>query len=250
MQPIDILAISPHPDDAEIGCAGLLILAGNEGLKTAVVDLSEGEKSTRGDVHTRAEERELASRHLCLATRQSLKLPDTQIGTSPEHEQELISCIRQLRPRIVLAPYFHDRHPDHEAAAQMVKRACFFAKVREIGEGPAHRVDSLFHYCIHQPFEPSFVVDISSVWQRRQTCIAAYRSQFSSSISGPMGDDRPTELNDDSFLKALEARGRFYGAMINAEFGEPYFSTPPLAVNKASNLLKPTSGTTIYGSHF
>jgi LmbE family N-acetylglucosaminyl deacetylase len=46
--PVDILAVSPHPDDAEIGCGGLLLLSARQGLGTAIVDLSEGEKSTRG----------------------------------------------------------------------------------------------------------------------------------------------------------------------------------------------------------
>ena len=47
-QPLDILAFSPHPDDAELYCGGSLILAADQGLRVAIADLTAGERSSRG----------------------------------------------------------------------------------------------------------------------------------------------------------------------------------------------------------
>lgn len=244
---IDIVAFSPHPDDAEIGCAGLLLLAAREGLSTAIVDLSEGEKSSRGTEAIRRDEKALAGKRLGLSVRLGLGLPDTRIGASSEHEAEVISCLRNLRPRLVLCPFHEDRHPDHVETARLVKRAVFLAGVGKVGAGKPHKIDRLLHYCIHQPFAPSLVVDVTAVWPDCQSVLAAYKSQFS-----PAADtgQAASALSDGGFLEALEARSRHYGAMINVERGEAYFSAAPLSVASPSQLLSVAAGKTPYGSFF
>lgn len=239
--PVDVLAFSPHPDDAEIGCAGLLLLAARQGLRTAIVDLSEGERSTRGTPELRRGEKELAAERLHVAKRIGLGLPDTEIDTAPAHQAAVIACLRATRPRLVLAPYPEDRHPDHAAASQLIDRAVFFAGVASVGTGQPHRVERLLHYAIHQPIIPSLVFDVSSVWPEHQHALAAYQSQFS-------GDGPPTPLSGGGFLEVLHARARHYGAMINAEFGEPYQSSTPLFVDSPLSLLRPAEAATTYGS--
>src|SRR5262245_23724918 len=102
--PLDILAFAPHPDDAEIGCAGSLILAAARGRRAAVGDLTPGEGPTRGTVERRAQETAAASAQLGLAARFALGLPDMALENTPAHRQPLIDLIRATRPRIVLAP--------------------------------------------------------------------------------------------------------------------------------------------------
>ena len=110
---LDILAFAPHPDDVELGCAGSLILAADKGWRVAVADLTEGEMSSRGNPVLRQQEKDQASAILGLTARYSVHLPDGGIGTHPDHREPVIELIRQTRPRIVLAPYWEDRHPDH-----------------------------------------------------------------------------------------------------------------------------------------
>src|SRR5262249_45644161 len=112
---VDLLAVAAHPDDAEVGCGGALILAATSGLRVAVVDLTRGERSTSGTVELRSRERDEASSLLQLSQRLTLDLPDTALGTDPSHRDELTAVVRDLRPRIVLAPHTEDRHPDHAA---------------------------------------------------------------------------------------------------------------------------------------
>ena len=95
---IDILAFSPHPDDAELGCAGSLILASGQGLRTAVADLSEGEHASKGTLPQKREEKKKAARIMGLCHRFSLRLPDTAIGTDRDHLLVLVELIRKTRP--------------------------------------------------------------------------------------------------------------------------------------------------------
>jgi bacillithiol biosynthesis deacetylase BshB1 len=242
--PVDILAVSPHPDDAEIGCGGLLLLSARQGLGTAIVDLSEGEKSTRGTPAIRLAEKAVAAERFAVGQRVGLGIPDTEIGASPEHEAALVACLRALRPRLVLAPSPDDRHPDHVEASRLIDRATFFAGVGAVGSGAPHRIERLLHYSIHRPVMPSLVFDVTAVWADYKHGLAAYQSQFFGT-----GEGSSTPLSDGGFLEALEARGRHYGAMINARYGEPYISPAPLYVGEASSLLRPAGAKPAYGSY-
>jgi N-acetylglucosamine malate deacetylase 1 len=223
MEPVDVLAFSPHPDDAEIGCGGALALAANRGLRVAIADLTEGERASRGSPATRDEEKEAAARNLRLCARIGVGLVDGEIDRSPQALTRIVEVIREAQPHTVLAPPLHDRHPDHEAAGRLVREACFEAGLAGVGEGPQHRPKRLFHYMVHSPFEPSFVVDCTEVWAQKKAAVSSYRSQFSPQGEGPM-----TALSSGDFLELLELRGRWFGAMIGARYGEPYLVRGPV----------------------
>jgi bacillithiol biosynthesis deacetylase BshB1 len=237
--PLDILAIAAHPDDAELGCGGSLLLAVKKGLSIAIADLSAGEMSSRGTVASRQVEANNAARILGLRERRNLGLPDTKIGENSTHSLSvLIQLIRETRPRIVLAPYWEDRHPDHEATGRLVKEACFFAGVAKVGDGEPYRPARLFFYMISYPFTPAFVLDISDVWERKLEAIKAYKTQFASSENGIQ-----TAISEPGFLKLVEARAIWFGSMIGAAYGEPYYMLGPVPVVELPN------ATTSSGSH-
>lgn len=222
-QTLDILAFGAHPDDVEIGCGGSLALNSKQGYRVAIADLTEGEKASRGTVFIRKEEKQRAAQILGIPTRYSLNLPDTQLDNNPSQRLPIIELIRQTRPKIILAPYWEDRHPDHVAASILVKEACFLAGVSTIGNGEPYRPPFLYFYMIHFPFSPSFVIDVSSVWSQRMEALQAYKSQFSVEINNAQ-----TALTSGNFLRFVEARAIYFGAMIGANYGEPFFSISPL----------------------
>jgi bacillithiol biosynthesis deacetylase BshB1 len=229
---LDILAVAAHPDDAELGCGGSLLLAADRGLRVAIADLSDGERSSRGTPERRAQERERAAKLLGLRARLSVGLPDAEIGSDPEHRLAVVRLIRDTRPRVVLAPYTSDRHPDHAAAGRLVQEAVFFAGVRKVDRGRPHRPERLFHYMLHHPFAPSFVVDVSRVWERKMAAVAAYRSQF-----GSEGAGAETPISRPEFFPRLvEARGIWFGAMIGAEYGEPFLLRGPVPARELPGL--------------
>jgi bacillithiol biosynthesis deacetylase BshB1 len=226
VEPLEILAFSPHPDDAEIGCGGALALGARRGLRVGVVDLTDGERATRGTPAGRASERDEATRTLGLTERTSLGLPDGELEPSRPAVAMVVEVIRDTRPRTILVPNDVDRHPDHEAAARLVRRGCFEAGLGRVGSGPSHRPAHQFSYMAHTPFDPSFVVDISEVWEQKKAAVACYRTQFSSD-----GGGRTTALSDGDFLELLEVRARWFGAMIGARQGEPYLCRGPVPLS-------------------
>jgi bacillithiol biosynthesis deacetylase BshB1 len=220
---VDVVAFAPHPDDVELFCGGTMLVAAANGLSTGIVDMSEGELSTNGDPARRATERDKASDLLGLTTRRSLCLPDGALGVEESHRGAVVAALRELRPRVVLAPFGDDRHPDHAAAARLVREACFLAGLRRYGSGEPHRPSQVYRYMLHTPFEPSVVVDVGGVWQARCDLLRVYASQVSRGT-----DDEPTSLNDGRFVAMLEARSVHFGAMAGVVHGEPFATDGPV----------------------
>jgi len=231
MMDVDILAFAPHPDDAELGCGGSLILAADKGLRVAIADLSAGEMSSQGTPESRQHEKELASEKLGLWRRFSVGLPDSEIGTDPAHCLPIIQLIREIKPRIVLAPNEQDRHPDHERTSRLIKEACFLAGVGKVGIGRPHRPEQIYYYMIHSPFAPSLVIDISSVWERKMAAITAYQSQFK-----PEHGKSPTAISKPNFLRFIEAQAIVFGAMIGVSYGEAFHLPGPVPLRELPGL--------------
>jgi len=218
---VDVLAFAPHPDDAEFFCGGTLLAAQANGQSTAIVDMTDGELSTNGDRERRDCERTAAAELLGLSTRVSLGLPDGGLRDG-DQRAAVVDALRELAPRVVLAPYGDDRHPDHAAAAQLVRAACFLAGLRGNG-APPHRPARVYWYMLHKQFDPSVVIDVTEVWERRRELALVFESQVE---LGP--DDVPTALNDGRFIAMLEARAVCFGAMAGVSYGEPLYVDGPL----------------------
>ena len=62
MEPLDLLAVAPHPDDAELLCGGTLALMADRGYRVGILDLTAGEMGTRGTVAGRRSEAERAAK--------------------------------------------------------------------------------------------------------------------------------------------------------------------------------------------
>jgi len=69
---LDILAFGVHPDDVELGCAGTILAALDQGKKVGVIDLTRGELGTRGTAETRQVEAANAAAVLGLTIRENL----------------------------------------------------------------------------------------------------------------------------------------------------------------------------------
>ena len=224
---LDVLAFSTHPDDAELGCSGSLLLAVNKGLRVAIADLSEGERSSRGTPEEREKEKMKATELLGLCDRFSVGLPDSKIGTDPDHCLSIIKIVRETRPRVILAPYWKDRHPDHEATGRLVREAFFYSGVATVGAGRPHRPERFYYYMTNYHFEPSFIVDISSVWQSKMRILAAYPSQFQWDGAGLR-----TAISQPEFTRFIEARSIWFGAMIGVSHGEPFLVSGPVPLHE------------------
>ncbi|UCF36455.1 MAG: bacillithiol biosynthesis deacetylase BshB1 [Acidobacteriota bacterium] len=228
---VDVLAFGPHPDDIELTCAGTLLRLASEGYATGVVSLTAGELGTRGTVETRAREFDAAAAVLGTRVHRILNLPDGGLSSCESQKREVIETIRELRPRIVLAPYWEDRHPDHANGSKLVSEASFLAGLSRIETGqPAHRpVRVLFYPCRYE-FKPSFIVDVSDFHERKVQAIHCYQSQFGGDSADGAGQVE-TNISHPGFLEAVIARARQYGSYIGVAYGEPFLVREPMKLN-------------------
>lgn len=214
---IDLLVIAAHPDDAEMTVGGTLLVARRLGYRTAVVDLTRGELSSRGDLETRARETAAATELLGLAARENLDLPDGGVRDAHEARLRLVGAIRRLRPKLMLAPWKGDLHPDHAGAGLLAERCWYLCGVGKFAPTEApYRPHLLGFYACHTPIEATAIVDVTPVWEQRLAVMRCYASQFhDDQASGPA-----TKIAQPHFLAALEGRARDLGMRAGCEFGE------------------------------
>lgn len=231
---LDALIFGAHPDDIELTSGGLAALLAAHGHRVGLVDLTRGEGSTRGTVETRAQEAAAAARLLSAHSRRSLALPDMGLNARDHGQlQAVVACLREARPSLVVAPDRHDPHPDHVEGSQLVTRACYLAGLARFdAPGERFRPRRLLYAMYRAAKPPHLVVDISTVWEQRQSALRAHSSQLAP--SGPS-----TYLTSPDFLPGVEGRARAFGALIGVRYGEGYRTHGPLAINDARALLAP-----------
>lgn len=234
---LDVLAFGAHPDDVELGAGGTMLRFAAAGLRCGVVDLTRGERGSRGTAETRAAEAEEAARRMGLAVRDSLTFPDTELLPTLEVRRAVIEAIRRHRPRIVLAPLPGDLHPDHDAAGQAVRDAFYPSGMKNVtADGAPHRPRALYHYFMHTEVETDLVVDVGGVWEARLDLARCFASQLHRTDTG--ADDFPTLIARPDFLERLEARARAWGRRAGVALGEPLVAAQPIAVVDPRALLQ------------
>jgi len=235
---LDVLAIGAHPDDVELGCGGTVALLARQGRRVGILHLTRGERGTRGTAEERRAEAEQAAAALGAAELAFLDLGDGGLRTGPAEEDALIEALRAFRPELVLGPSPSDRHPDHGRAHRLVEDACFYAGLANRGSGAPHRPAASFAYMQHDPFEASFVVDVTADWATKLQALAAYRTQlFQPGVPGGGAGGPLTKVSTEDFSRMIEGRARHFGALVGATFGEPFWYRLPLAVSDPFLLL-------------
>ncbi len=214
----DILAIAAHRDDVEQTCGGTLLRMASRGLRTAILDLSQGEAGTRGNAEVRAQEAAEAARLLGVGWRQALDLPDGAVENSLENRLKIVRVLRLLRPRVVILPYWQARHPDHSATAALGYEACFLSGLAKVEtDSDTHRPFKIVYASLYADVRPSFVVDITPFIEQRHQALMAYRSQYANQAAGGGLFVPEEEIRERTFAEA-----RHYGLLAGVRYGEPF----------------------------
>lgn len=231
MVPLDYLVIAPHPDDAELGVGGSILLLRSQGASVGVLDLTDGEPTPFGSPELRRQETDNATAILGLDWRGNLGLSNRRLVADLEARARLAGALRQLRPRALFAPFWEDTHPDHVAASALVDAARFWAKLTKCdlpGE-PFFPQRILYYFSVHLRIHPrpSFVLDITAHLEAKMRAIACYRSQFI--------DGRPTA--PPTLLDDLRDRARYWGWAIGTGYGEPFVCREEVGLRSLRDLL-------------
>ena len=230
---LDVLAIGAHPDDVELGCAGLLLSEKKLGKKTGIIDLTRGELGTRGTIETRKKEADAASAILQLDARENLGMSDGFFQNDEQHQRKLITAIRKYQPEIIICTAPEDRHPDHGRAAELVARAAYLSGLRKIEtthngkKQQAWRPQAVYHYIQDYPLKPDLVVDITGFLDQKMDLIQTFKSQF----YDPASLEPDTPISSADFLDFQVARARVYGKYISVKFAEGFTVARPVGVS-------------------
>ena len=233
--PLDILAIAAHRDDVEQTCGGTLLKMAQRGQHTGILDLTRGEMGTRGSAEDRAREAEDAAKILGAGWRRALDIPDGRVENTWENRLKVASVIREMRPRVVILPYWKGRHPDHYTTSVLGYEACFLAGLAKLalssqlsalseaksgGESSPlapHRPFKIIYATLYYDVRPTFVVDITQQFEQKFSSILAYKTQFSDQEAGK--DLFPAH---DEIRARVDSMARYYGILGGVTYAEPF----------------------------
>jgi LmbE family N-acetylglucosaminyl deacetylase len=171
-----VLVVSPHPDDETVGCGGALRLHALAGAEVRVVFLTSGEAGGHGlgpaeTLRVREAEAVAAAAALGLAGVDFWRLPDGRLTATRAAAARLCELITASRPDLVYVPHAGEQHPDHRAAARLVRHA-----VARLAPGAARPRVLMFE--VWTPLgDLDELVDISGVIDAKLAAIRLYASQ-------------------------------------------------------------------------
>jgi bacillithiol biosynthesis deacetylase BshB1 len=228
---LDALVVAPHPDDAELGMGGTIIRLIGQGWKLGILDLTSGEPTPLGSLERRAAETLAANSALGNPWRMNLGLPNRSLEPTLVNRRELAGVFRQVRPRLIFAPYWEDAHPDHTAATKLVEDARFWSKLSrsDIPGMPFHPSRILYYFSVHLRIveRPSLLIDISDQLEAKDQALRCYRSQ--------LVDNQPA--GKPGVIDSVCDRTRFWGHMVGVKHAEPFASREPVGLTSLDHLL-------------
>jgi bacillithiol biosynthesis deacetylase BshB1 len=239
--PTDIIVFSAHPDDAELGCGGTIKDLTSRGYSVTLIDATKGEMGSRGDIEQR--KKEAAASDMILGNQQRINLgfEDGNLRSTRENCDIVATYIRLIRPNMIIFPPQFERHPDHEGMHEIVRNAYFIAGLHKkslLFEGNTTepwRPQSLFCYIQAYHQEPDFIIDISHTFDAKIQSVQCYESQVF--VPGKHIEGPETYISGSAFMDAVHARARYFGSMIQCDYGEGFLTVEPLGFSSISAFL-------------
>ena len=164
-----------------------------------------------------------AAKILGVSLRDNVGLPDAGLAVTQEQKLAVAQHIRRLRPHAVILPYWEGRHPDHYTAGKLGYEACFLAGLKQLPiPGEPFRPFKVLYTTFDHPMRPTFVVDITKEFARRNKAALAFRSQFRPSKK-VLSSMKKVYVPLDQLDRRVELMSRYYGNMIGVPYGEAFF---------------------------
>ncbi|MCO6483660.1 MAG: bacillithiol biosynthesis deacetylase BshB1 [Flavobacteriales bacterium] len=236
---LDILCITAHPDDTEIGMGGTVLRHIHLGHRVGIVDLSTGELGTRGSGELRQREAAEAATVLGVKVRYQLGLPDGFFEVDQGSLLKVVQTVRRHRPRVVFTNAVRDRHPDHGRGAELVSRACFLSGLRRVRTEDggvaqeAWRPKAVYHCIQDRWIDPDIVFDVTEFWEGKMKALACFKSQF----YDPDSTEPVSPISVPEFFPTLEGRALETGRLIGVKYGEGFTVERAAGIHDVMDLL-------------
>lgn len=190
--PRRVLAIAAHPDDIEWSCAGTLALFRQQGAAVGIAIACRGDLGGSGAENLAATRRDEASRSAAIIGAEIFFFgqPDASIRDDAATREHFLWTIRSFNPDLILTHSPTDYHHDHRVVSQLATDCSWFAA------SPGHRTDPpttpvrqpvpimYFDNLAGMDFQPTHLVDISSVIETKQAMLRCHQSQLNRTDSG------------------------------------------------------------------
>lgn len=215
-----VLAVTAHPDDAELHCAGTLARAKQDGAEVAICVMCGGDKgqSARPVANlAQVRRREMAAAAKLLGAELfACGYGDGTLRDGLRPRRRLLEIYRLFRPTLVLAHFPGDYHPDHRAAAALAEAVSWFCASKghrsraPIMEQPPSlwwmdTIDML-------GFEPGFWVEVTDGIELKERMLRCHQSQLR----------RAQDPDFTSLLKLMRRQYRLRGAQAGVPAAEAF----------------------------
>ena len=248
METVDIVGVSAHPDDVEIGIGGTLAKFAKKGFTTGIIDLTNAEPTPLNDKYRSPDDydEDYAEKRLSEARkaaeilgvkRKTLDLPNRRLFDNFEARCALATVFREWKPKIVISIYGRTimASPDHYQAQLITEAAVFYSRLTKwekyFNNLPVHRIKSMLYFPVrasalqlHPENYTSFFVDISNEIDQKRRALEAYESQFQSQ-------------GHSSFIDRIVSNNRALGSRIGVKYAEHLCSPHPLKLEDFSLFL-------------
>jgi N-acetylglucosamine malate deacetylase 1 len=233
---VDVLAIGAHPDDLELSCGGTLLKMKSLGYSVGMIDLTRGERGSRGSAELRQQEAECALKTMGLDVRENLDLGDMHLQDTQDRRRKVVEAIRKYKPRLVITHWPYDRHPDHEGTSALVKNAMFLSGAKNFdANGDPHTPGRLMHFPSHWVQDLNVYVDITEFYTRKIEAAKCYKSQF----YDPNSSDPATSLSRANFFEDLDTRFKGFGFQIGVKYAEAFWIREKLRIDDPVGFFTP-----------
>ena len=198
---MNILAIGPHPDDIEIGCAGTLIKYAQQGHNVFLLLVTKGGKG--GNAELRHKEQLKAAEIIGAKEIFWGGFKDTELlGKGNEIIHKVEQHIDSIRPDFIFVNFYDDTHQDHRTVNRSVLSAARHIKNVMFYEVPTSN-----------NFTPNVFVDIDAVFDKKLDALKAHVSQITK-----------TNIEGLSIIDIARASAHFRGVQGRVALAEGFVS--------------------------
>jgi LmbE family N-acetylglucosaminyl deacetylase len=236
--PLRLLIIGAHPDDADYAAGGLVSLYRAAGHVVHMVSLTNGDAGHHvkaGPFLAKRRWQEAQNSAAVIgASYQIFDIHDGELMPTLEARQQVLGLIRNFKPDLVLTHRPNDYHPDHRYTSQLVQDAAYMVTVPFcVPSAPFLARDPVIAYLpdfFQKPtvFEPTVAIDVGPVVDKIIAMLHCHTSQFYEWLPFNRGDgDRvPTDETErrrwlkEWFVPKLRKQADLYRELLIKLYGK------------------------------